>query len=84
MCQYHLVIGVVPSLEDVAVRVEGGQEVDLCGGEQLRDGGVWAELLTEGPAQVQKQLPTHHLVPVDTWSDMRSTSNYKYERIEMR
>ena len=40
MYQYHLVIGVVPSLEDVAVRVEGGQEVDLCGGEQLRDGGV--------------------------------------------
>ena len=64
--QDDLIIGVVPGLEDVAVSVEGGQEVDLSGGEQLSDGGVRAELLTQRPGQVQQQLPPHNLIPVNT------------------
>ena len=67
----YLVIGVIPGLEDVPIRVEGGEKVDLRGSEELRDAGVGVELFTEGPGQVEQQLPPHHLITVDSWIGLK-------------
>ena len=45
--------------------------MDLRGGEELRDAGVGVELFTEGPGQVEQQLPPHHLITMDSWIGLK-------------
>ena len=56
----------IPGLEDEAVNIEGGENMNLRVVKQRGDGGVQAVLLTQSPGQVEEQLPSHHLVTVDT------------------